>query len=156
VPLITLLTHIHAPCELCFDLARSIDLHAQSLSNTAERAVAGITHGLIGPDQEVTWEATHFFIRQRLTSRIAAFDRPRHFRDSQVRGAFRRFDHDHFFESTPAGTTMKDVFDYTAPFRLLGRFADLLFLERYMRNLIALRARAIKIEAERQADRIEL
>jgi hypothetical protein len=53
---------------------------------------------LIGLDEELTWEATHFGIRLRLTSRITAYRRPFHFRDSQVRGAFRRFDHDLFSE----------------------------------------------------------
>ena len=53
--------------------------------------------------EEVTWSAKHFGVRQRLTSRITAFERPRRFRDSLVRGAFARFDHDHIFEPTETG-----------------------------------------------------
>jgi ligand-binding SRPBCC domain-containing protein len=87
----------------------------RSTAHTREIAVAGVTSGLIGLGQEVTWEATHFGVRQRLTSRITAFDRPFHFRDSQVRGAFKRFDHDHFFEKTSGEwTLMRDVFDYAS------------------------------------------
>lgn len=60
----------------------------------------------------MTWEATHFGVRQRLTSHITAFDRPRHFRDSMVAGAFRRFDHDHWFDADGrGGTVMRDAFD---------------------------------------------
>ena len=148
MPVIDLSTSISAPPQICFDLARDIDLHVRSTPGTNERAVRGITSGLIGLGQEVTWEATHFGIRQRLTSRITAFDRPRHFRDSLVRGAFRRFDHDHFFLPDGASTTMRDVFDYESPFGWLGRYADRLFLRSYMVRLLAQRASIIKVAAE--------
>jgi ligand-binding SRPBCC domain-containing protein len=149
VPTIRIETKIQAPIELCFDLARDIDLHVQSMRASGERAVAGVTTGLIGLGDEVTWDAIHFGVRQRLTSRITAFDRPRSFRDSQVRGAFRRFDHDHLFDHESGVTTMRDLFDYTAPMGLLGCVADLLFLERYMRRILMERATVIRDAAER-------
>jgi ligand-binding SRPBCC domain-containing protein len=151
MPAIEVVTEILAPIEVCFDLARSIDLHTSSMAGTKERAVGGVTSGLIGLGQEVTWEARHFLVRQRLTSRITLFDRPRHFRDSQVRGAFRRFDHDHFFHEDDGLTVMRDVFDYQSPMGLLGRFADTLFLARYMRRLIERRGLAIKAAAEHRS-----
>ena len=83
---------IRAPVERCFDLSRSVDLHLLSAGDTRERAIAGVTKGLMGLHDEVTWEARHFAIRQRLQVRISAFDRPHSFADSQVRGAFGRFD----------------------------------------------------------------
>jgi ligand-binding SRPBCC domain-containing protein len=137
MPLILLETRIEAPIERCFDLARDIDLHIRSTAHTREVAIAGVTKGLIDFGDEVTWEATHFGIRRRLTSRITAFDRPNHFRDSQVRGAFRRFDHDHRFETTSEGVTMmRDEFDYESPLGWLGTIANRLFLEAYMRNFL--------------------
>ncbi len=140
---------VQAPRELCFDLARDIDLHVRSTSHTKEKPVAGVTSGLIGMGEEVTWEATHFFVRQQLTSRITAFRRPEYFRDTQIRGAFRRFDHDHFFHSAGVtGTRMVDHFDYTAPFGWMGQFADLLFLQRYMRHFLQERSKFIKRAAE--------
>ena len=105
MPLIRLETLIHAPIERCFDLSRDIDLHMRSTEETQEIAVAGVTTGLIGLGEEVTWEATRFGVRQKLTTRITAFSRPGHFRDSQVRGAFRRFDHDHYFITLDGGGT---------------------------------------------------
>ena len=65
-----------------------------------------------------------------------------------MRGAFARFDHDHFFEPHAGGTRMVDVFDYAAPFGWLGRIAERLFLNRYMRRLLSVRALAIKAVAE--------
>lgn len=150
MPVIELSTFIAAPIERVFDLARSIDLHTASTAATGERAVAGVTSGLIGSGEQVTWRARHFGVWQSLTSRIEIFERPSHFRDSMVRGAFRRFDHDHFFEPCAEGTRMRDVFDYASPLGILGRLADGLFLERYMRALLSERNRVIKEVAESQ------
>jgi hypothetical protein len=47
MPVIYLETLVNAPPEVCFDLARNIDVHAMSTSSTKERAVAGRTSGLI-------------------------------------------------------------------------------------------------------------
>jgi hypothetical protein len=68
-----------------------------------------------------------------------------------VAGAFVRFDHDHFFEAQQQqqpGTLMKDVFDYDAPLGIFGRLADRLFLENYMKKILAARNRLIKQIAE--------
>jgi ligand-binding SRPBCC domain-containing protein len=140
---------ITAPIEKVFDLARSIDVHKQSQSAHRENAIAGKTSGLIENGEIVTWEAVHFGVRQRLTSRIAAMTRPTHFCDSMVKGAFKRIDHDHFFELQPDGSTrMKDIFDYSAPFGPIGRLADWLFLKAYMRGLLEARNQVIKRLAE--------
>ncbi len=107
---------IVASPAMCFDLARSVDAHIASAGASGERAVAGITKGLLGLGDEVTWRGRHFGIVQELTHRITAFDRPRHFRDEMVRGPFRRLVHDHYFDPVPAGTRMRDVFEFLAPF----------------------------------------
>lgn len=148
MPVICLTTRIRAPIGLCFDLARSVEIHLLSTVNSREKAVAGVTSGLIGLNDEVTWEATHLGVRQRLTSRITVFDRPCHFRDSLVSGAFESFDHDHFFEHDQGITTMRDRFEYRSPLGMLGRLADLLFLERYMERLLRTRAEVIRRAAE--------
>jgi ligand-binding SRPBCC domain-containing protein len=145
---IELVTLIHAPRERCFDLSRSIDLHVASTARTGERAVGEIASGLLTLGQEVTWSARHFGVRQRLTSRITAYDRPAHFRDSMVSGAFKRFDHDHFFEEQGSATEMRDVFDFESPLGPLGRIADALVLTRYLRGFLLERNEVIKRAAE--------
>jgi len=139
---------VAAPATVCFDLARSVDAHVRSTTATHERAIGGKTSGLLSLGDEVTWSATHFGIRQELTSRITAFDRPNHFRDSMVRGAFARFDHDHYFTTRSDGTVIRDVFDYDAPLGPLGRFAEALFLSRYMRRFLLVRLEELRALAE--------
>lgn len=151
MPIIHLETFIKAPVELCFDLARSVDIHMASTSYTGERAISGVTSGMMSLNDEVTWEATHFGTRQRLTSKITAFDRPRMFVDEMQRGAFKYWRHTHLFESLDEGTLMIDDADYASPLGLLGRIVDQLLLERYMTRLLITRNNHIKRVAEEQA-----
>ena len=94
------------------------------MATHGETAVDGVTTGLIGPGESVTWRARHFFVTFRATSRITAFDRPRHFRDEMVSGPFARFAHDHYFEPSEHGTRMRDVFEYESPLGIIGALAD--------------------------------
>ena len=149
MPVINLKLEINAPVKRVFDLARCIDLHAETMKRSNEKAIDGTTQGLINMDETVTWQATHFGIRQKLTSKITAFDRPHHFRDEMRKGAFKRFAHDHYFEEVENGKTlMRDVFDYESPFWIFGKIADALFLEKYMTRILAERNLLIKNVAE--------
>lgn len=148
MPIIEIEFEINAPIERIFDLARCIDLHEETMSKTNEKAIDGVTKGLINLGETVTWQATHFGIRQKLTSKITAYNRPFHFRDIMLKGAFRRFTHDHFFEQNGEKVLMKDIFDYDSPLWILGKIADALVLESYMKNLLTERNLLIKRTAE--------
>ncbi len=148
MPVIVLRTRVAAPPARCFDLGRDVDLHQRSTAASRERAVAGVTSGLLGAGDEVTWEARHFAVWQRLTSRITEFDPPKRFVDEMVRGAFARCRHEHQFLSVPEGTDRVDIVDYTAPLGPLGRLADGLFLMRYMTRLLRERNAYLKRAAE--------
>ena len=148
MPRIALETTIRADVARCFDLARDLDLHRRSMEHTGERAVGGRTSGLIELGESVTWRARHFGVVLEHTSEITAFDRPRQFRDEMRRGRFRSFRHDHVFEPVPGGTRMVDVIEYAAPFGLLGRVAERLFLTAYLRRLLERRNDAIRRAAE--------
>ena len=126
MPVITIVTGVRASPERCFDASRDLDLHLESMGHTGERAVGGKTSGLIELGEQVTWEGRHFGIRQRFTSRITAFDGPRYFQDSMIKGAFHSFVHDHYFEPGPDGTIMKDVLTFQSPLGPLGALVELL------------------------------
>ena len=140
--------HIDAPIEVCFDFARNVNVHQQSLAHTGERVVAGPTTGLLGLGDTVMWEATHFGIKQRLTARITEFESPHRFVDEMVRGAFKGFIHVHEFVPDSGGTLMIDTIQYSSPLGLLGKLADVLFLYRYMRRLLYRRSLHLKQIAE--------
>lgn len=149
MPNVTVVIDVRADIHRCFDLSRSIDFHCRSMTHSGERAVGGVTTGLIGPGEHVTWEAKHLGVRQRLESRITEFERPRRFCDEQVRGAFAWFRHEHRFEAAGPGVTrITDVFEYAAPLGPLGWLAERLFLTRYMRRQLETRNRHLKAALE--------
>jgi ligand-binding SRPBCC domain-containing protein len=148
MPVITLTTEIYAPIERCFDLSRSIDLHLLSTSQTNETAIAGVTKGLIGLNEQVTWRAKHFCVYQNLTSTIAAYKYPYYFESRMIKGAFKKIEHQHSFEQKGAITSMKDHFDFEAPFGIVGKLISKLILINYMKHLLQERNKTIKRVAE--------
>jgi ligand-binding SRPBCC domain-containing protein len=147
--LIQLETKIAAPPERCFLLSLNIDLHKESTAQTSERAIAGVTHGLIGPNETVTWQARHFGLMLTHETLISKYDRPHHFQDIMLRGMFKSFEHDHFFHPLPGGTTlMRDELRFAAPLGPLGHLAETLVLRRYLTGFLVERNNLIKAVAE--------
>ena len=144
-------TLIHAPIDRCFDLARSVEVHLLSNVHSGEQAVAlgGITSGLVGLSEQVTWRAKHFGVWQTLTSKTTAMERPCSFQVTMIQGIFRFMQADHLFQ-TVAGdmTEMRDIFCVAAPLPALGPLAEVLFLRRYMLALLRERNDVIKRVAE--------
>lgn len=133
-------------------------MHQASLPGSHERAVAGVTSGLMGLGESVTLRARHFGVPFTLTSRVTACDRPRRFVDRQVRGPVRSWVHEHTYDADPGdsgaagdvvGTVMTDRIAF-APAGLLGRVVEVAVLARYMRRLIVVRGAYLKAEAERR------
>jgi len=148
MPRIEIVTEIAAPIEICFDLSRSIDLHQISTSKTNEKAIKGVTSGLISLNETVTWEATHFGFKQQLTSKITAYNRPYSFVDEQIKGAFKSIFHQHEFEEIDGKTIMKDTFKFNSPYGILGRIFNFLILTNYLKNFLIERNEVIKNYAE--------
>ncbi|GHO89234.1 SRPBCC family protein [Dictyobacter formicarum] len=150
MPTIYLETLIKAPVERCFDLSISVDTHSGSMSHTRERAIAGVTSGLMQLGDVVTWEAVHFGVKQHLTSKITAYERPTRFVDEMVQGIFQEIMHIHEFRSLTNGSTlMCDTFTFRAPLGILGRLAEVFFLTHYMHKLLLDRNQYIQQLAEK-------
>ena len=148
MPIIKIETDINSPIDIVFDLSRSIDLHRISTQQTNEEAIAGVTSGLIGMNEWVTWRARHFGVYQKLTSRITSFEKPFYFVDEMEKGIFQYFKHEHIFQEIGEQTRMIDVFDYGSPLGIFGKVAYKLFLEEYMRKFLEKRNNTIKAFAE--------
>jgi len=142
-------TEIAAPPERCFLLSLSIDLHMQSTARTRERAIAGVTHGLIGLGETVTWQGWYFGLMLTHETEITRYERPSYFQDAMVKGAFRSFVHDHYFEALGnGGTRMRDELRFAAPLGVLGLVAEKVVLRRYLRGFLVERNAMIRWVAE--------
>lgn len=144
---IRLVTWIDAPLERCFQLSLSVDLHVASTQKTEERVVEGVTTGLLGPGETVTWNGRHFGMRMNHTSRIDAYRPPMYFRDTMVAGVFEHFEHEHHFAVMNDGTRMRDEIRYSAPMGMFSRVAEKL-IRRHLVQFMKRRNAAIKRAAE--------
>lgn len=141
-------TLINADIQRVFDLARSIDLHQQSTSQTHEKAIAGRTSGLIEENETVTWRAKHLGVYQTLTTKIISMDKPSQFTDEMQKGAFKSMRHQHIFKKVDGKTLMIDIFEFESPLGIVGKLFNRIFLKNYLRNFLLERNRLIKNTAE--------
>lgn len=148
MPTLVLETIIRARAETCFDLMRDVRLHVQTTAETNEAAIVGVTDGMIGIGQTITFQSRHFGFRQRLTVNVVEFDRPRLFVDQMTAGAFKSFRHIHEFLPHDNRTLMRDTLVWEMPFGILGKIADKVFVKRHLRNLVATRNDRLKNIAE--------
>lgn len=149
--LIILETEIACNINRCFDLARDIEIHKLSTTKTNEKAVAGRTTGLCEVGDKITWEATHFGIRQKLSVEITKFNQPFFFEDEMTKGAFKSMRHEHHFREVNGNKTiMLDKFEYEVPYSIFGKVFNTLILKKYMTKFLKIRNQVIKEIAERE------
>jgi ligand-binding SRPBCC domain-containing protein len=146
MPILTFEMKVKAPIDRCFDLSRSIDLHSSLRPKHA--AVGGVTHGLIGKGETVSWKGSLFGLRLSHTSQVDEFERPNYFRDVMVKGLFKDYEHQHFLTQEGEDTKMQDVVTFHAPFGVLGGIAEAFFVTRYLTRLLNSRNEVLKRVAE--------
>jgi ligand-binding SRPBCC domain-containing protein len=147
---IKITTHYFATIETVFNTNRNIDIHQQSASKTKEIAIAGITSGLIKKNETVTWKGKHFGVYLTHQSLISEMIFPTYFVDEQLKGQFKKFKHQHFFEQKETYVAVTDVLEYETPFGLFGQFFDKLLLKKHLTNFIIHRNAVLKNLAEKQ------
>ncbi len=141
---IQLATWINAPVERCFLLSLSIDLHVAGAHKTGERAIAGVTTGLIGLGETVTFKGRHLLLRRKHTARIELLRPYSYFQDVMVSGSFRQFEHDHHFAVMDDGTRIRDEVRFTSRW---GSMAESLVRKR-LKEFLKERNAVIKRVAE--------
>lgn len=148
MPLIKLETEINADIKTCFDVARSVDVHQESLKLSEEKAVSGKISGLMEKGEWVSWEVKRFGLVQHLSFKITEFDAPNYFVDEMVYGGLKFFRHKHIFSEKKGKTIMVDEYDYTARYKIFGKILNALFLKKYLENRLKTRNRFVKEKAE--------
>lgn len=80
----------------------------------------------------------------RWTTRIEAWQPGRRFVDSQTRGPYRTWWHEHSFEPEDGRTVMTDRVLYAVPLGILGRAANRLFVAPSLRRIFGFRREAVR------------
>ncbi|RXH58459.1 SRPBCC family protein [Granulicella sibirica] len=141
-------TTIAAPIDRCFLLSTHIDTVRQTLALTP---VAGRTSGHVAMGDRVTWRGWKFLLPQVHHTLITGYCYPTFFQDTQERGRFARFQHDHHLTETPSGTLLEDEVRFALPFGPLGRLVARLILIPHIRKLLRQRFALLKRLAESDA-----
>jgi ligand-binding SRPBCC domain-containing protein len=113
--------------------------------------VAGVTTGLIGNGESVTWQGRHFGLMLRHTSKITQYEPPTFFQDVMTAGMFKSFEHDHRFREQDGETVMSDELKFSAPFGVLGVLVDRIVLRSYLTRFLLERNKLVKQVAESEA-----
>jgi ligand-binding SRPBCC domain-containing protein len=79
----------------------------------------------------------------RWTSEIVEWDPPHRFVDLQLRGPYKLWRHEHFFESRDGGTLISDTINLALPLGLVGRLAYKIKVQWDVREIFAFRKKHI-------------
>jgi ligand-binding SRPBCC domain-containing protein len=157
---------IHAPIERVFALSTRIELVQQTLGMQLIQSAdnASVITGNVAADSRVMWRGRKFGMMTEHHSHITRFEPPRlvelpsgpakaaFFQDTQEKGRFASFHHDHFFrESTVDGapqTFIRDEIHYALPFGILGHIAGALLMTPHILMLARTRFALLKQLAE--------
>ena len=145
---INLTITINAPLKTVFDISRNIDIHQQSAAPSKEKAIDGVTSGLINLNETVTWRGKHFGFYLTHKSRITAINFYDYFVDEMEEGKFKTFKHEHFFEEKNGVTIMTDKLQYETPFGIIGKLFDTLLLKNHLIHFLLERNKTLKKIAE--------
>jgi ligand-binding SRPBCC domain-containing protein len=148
---------IHAPIERCFALSTRIQLVQRILGM---KPIDGITTGHITANSRITWRGWKFGLPTTHHTLITAFEPPHllanakeaFFQDTQERGRFAFFQHDHFLREEIKGglpcTTLRDAVHFSLPFGSLGLLLAKHLLSPHIRGLARQRFAMLKNLAE--------
>jgi ligand-binding SRPBCC domain-containing protein len=148
MPKIHLTSHVNAPIERVFQLARSTSLHKAVLRGFKGGKLEGGSEGIMGVGDKVTF-SLRFMGRQRvLVTRIESLDMPLMFASTLVKGSFKSLRHEHHFKSIQNGSLVIDLLEYEPAFGALGRLADKMLIRPFLRKYLEAKNRVIKQYAE--------
>lgn len=147
---------VHAPLERVFRLSCRVELVKETLGMNL---VGGVTNGFVEGGSRVVWRGWKFGLPTEHHTLITGYAAPHReadgaltawFQDSQEKGRFAFFQHDHHFRLTldPATqqpvTTLHDEVRFTLPFGFIGELAAKFLLAPHIERLCAKRFARIK------------
>ncbi len=82
-------------------------------------------------------------IKMRWCTEISHVEDKVYFVDQQKFGPYNMWHHQHHFEKVDGGVIMRDIVNYGVPLGILGRIANVMFVESQLREIFEYRAKAI-------------
>ena len=144
---------VRARISLCFDLARSVDVHIATAESIGAKAIGGRQHGLSEPGDSTSWSAVFFGCRFGITTGITQLVWPWEFRDEMTHGPFKYFGHHYTFRAVSESITeCHDDFFFESAFPFVDRFV----LKTVLQKALYSRARKLAEYAEAEEMRCHI
>lgn len=115
---------VAAPLETVFEFfsrAENLELITPKWLNF--RIISVDPPGKIGRGTRIRYALRWRILPMRWTTEITAWDPPHRFADVQLRGPYRKWEHEHRFVAEDGGTRIYDHVTYALPFGVLGTLA---------------------------------
>jgi len=84
-----------------------------------------------------------FGIKTTWVTEITHVKEKQYFVDEQRVGPYKLWHHQHFLESTPEGTLMKDIISYEPPFGFLGNIANSIIIKKKLEEIFDYRTKVL-------------
>ena len=75
---------------------------------------------------------------------ITKWDPPNCFEDTQLKGPYKMWHHQHHFKEVDGGVEMTDILHYEIPFGFIGNFLNTLFIEKKIKAIFEFRTTALE------------
>lgn len=150
---------IHAPLDRVWALSTRVELVRDTLGM---KLVGGTTSGFIGDGSRVVWRGWKFGLPTEHHTLITGFEAPHEtgngeraawFQDSQEKGRFQSFQHDHAFremhtKTEGTVTILGDHVQFSLPLLIGGALSSRFLLRPYVKALVRRRYAILKEMAE--------
>ncbi len=141
---------IDAPLERVFQLSTSVPLVQRTLGF---RPVEGVTDRCVEMSSRVVWKGWLFGLPQYHETLITGYAAPHagedgrqtgFFQDTQGKGRFATFQHDHHMTSEAGGTLLRDHIRYSLPLGWAGALVARWIMQPFIRRILRSRFRLLQ------------
>ena len=77
-------------------------------------------------------------------TKISAFEEEIMFADTQIKGPYKTWIHEHHFTAVENGVMMKDILKYDVGYGLLGKLASILWVDKQVREIFTYRKQKLE------------
>lgn len=107
------------------------------------KIMSGLDNGFY-PGMIITYKIKPFLgITMNWVTEITQLREGQFFIDDQRSGPYKYWHHQHHFRATENGVEMTDILHYAAPFGIIGKLAELLFVNRQVKHIFNYRKKKL-------------
>ncbi|MEE4258560.1 MAG: SRPBCC family protein [Bacteroidales bacterium] len=107
------------------------------------KIMSGLGNGFY-PGMIITYKIKPFLgITMNWVTEITQLREGQFFIDDQRSGPYKYWHHQHHFRATKNGVEMTDILHYAAPFGIIGKLAELLFVNRQVKHIFNYRKKKL-------------